>query len=62
MLGPFSEPQRVHGITLGEPCRQIELALVMFPSATLARWFVLLSEEPLFGVVQEFMAGFGAPH
>lgn len=48
------------GSPLGSPAGR--LGLVLLPSATLAHWHVLLSEEPLFGVVQEFMAGFGASH
>lgn len=48
------------GSPLGSPAGR--LSLVMLPSATLAHWLVLLREEALFSVIQEFMAGFGESH
>lgn len=47
---------------MGSPLGSLagRLSLVILPSATLAHQLVLLGEEPLLGVVQEFMAGFGA--
>lgn len=48
------------GSPLGVPAGR--LGLLTLPSATLAHQLVLLSEEPLLGVLQEFMAGLGASH